>query len=131
MPPPLAATAKRATGPFEKCVRVARVGSIYDFTNEMLRVNQILPAIAFAAQVQRSDEPAISRCRHRDVSGCGHSPFEYANTGAAAPHAQNESGCRLRRVLVAGKRQLPRVDGSRTPLASTPGRTIPQPPKLG
>jgi alkylation response protein AidB-like acyl-CoA dehydrogenase len=37
--------------PVEKWVRDARVGPIYDFTNEMLRVNHILPAIAFAAQV--------------------------------------------------------------------------------
>jgi acyl-CoA dehydrogenase len=37
--------------PVEKWVRDARVGPIYDFTNEMLRVNHILPAIAFAGQV--------------------------------------------------------------------------------
>lgn len=35
----------------EKWVRDARVGPIYDFTNEMLRVNHILPAIAFSGQV--------------------------------------------------------------------------------
>ncbi len=37
--------------PVEKWVRDARVGPIYDFTNEMLRANHILPAIAFAGQV--------------------------------------------------------------------------------
>ncbi len=37
--------------PVEKWVRDARVGPIYDFTNEMLRVNHILPAIAFSGQV--------------------------------------------------------------------------------
>lgn len=37
--------------PVEKWVRDARVGPIYDFTNEMLKVNHILPAIAFAAEV--------------------------------------------------------------------------------
>ena len=37
--------------PVEKWVRDARVGPIYDFTNEMLRANQILPAIAFAPEV--------------------------------------------------------------------------------
>jgi len=37
--------------PIEKWVRDARVGPIYDFTNEMLRVNHILPAIAFAPEV--------------------------------------------------------------------------------
>jgi alkylation response protein AidB-like acyl-CoA dehydrogenase len=37
--------------PVEKWVRDARVGPIYDFTNEMLKVNHILPAIAFAPDV--------------------------------------------------------------------------------
>jgi acyl-CoA dehydrogenase len=37
--------------PVEKWVRDARVGPIYDFTNEMLKVNHILPAIAFAPEV--------------------------------------------------------------------------------
>jgi acyl-CoA dehydrogenase len=37
--------------PVEKWVRDARVGPIYDFTNEMLRANHILPAIAFAGQI--------------------------------------------------------------------------------
>jgi acyl-CoA dehydrogenase len=37
--------------PVEKWVRDARVGPIYDFTNEMLKVNHILPALAFAPEV--------------------------------------------------------------------------------
>lgn len=37
--------------PVEKWVRDARVGPIYDFTNEMLKVNHILPALAFADEV--------------------------------------------------------------------------------
>jgi len=37
--------------PIEKWVRDARVGPIYDFTNEMLKVNHILPALAFAPEV--------------------------------------------------------------------------------
>src|SRR5574341_1271088 len=37
--------------PVEKWVRDARVGPIYDFTNEMLRLNHILPAIAISADI--------------------------------------------------------------------------------
>ena len=37
--------------PVEKWVRDARVGPIYDFTNEMLKVNHILPSIAFANDI--------------------------------------------------------------------------------
>ena len=37
--------------PTEKWVRDACVGPIYDFTNDMLKVNHILPAIAFAPEV--------------------------------------------------------------------------------
>jgi alkylation response protein AidB-like acyl-CoA dehydrogenase len=37
--------------PLEKWTRDARVTPIYDFTNEMLRANFILPMLAFAPEV--------------------------------------------------------------------------------
>ncbi len=37
--------------PMEKWVRDARVTQIYDFTNDMLRVNMIVPALAFMPEV--------------------------------------------------------------------------------
>ena len=37
--------------PVEKWIRDARVGPIYDFTNEMLRLNHILPAIAMSTAI--------------------------------------------------------------------------------
>jgi len=48
---PLAAEYDRKTNPDEEWVRDACVGPIYDFTNDMLKVNHILPAIAFSPEI--------------------------------------------------------------------------------